>query len=151
MLALILSDDALIHHRLSASLSKRGFQVVLSESRAMATAHVRAWAFDLVILAERVNGTLTHSVALSAEKRAPFVKTVLLTDRKDTDIDELYDLLPSLVSIVSPTVSPELIGKIALSSINGPNPVAPQKQCTPTLPTLVLPVIPAPAAGVFAG
>ena len=119
MQALILSDDPSTHHRLSQCLIKRGFQVVNSESVMMATAHVRAWIFDLVVMTEHVNGCLTHRVALSAEKRAPFVKTVLLSDRTDEEVDELYDLLPSLVSIVSPSLASGLIGQIALANVAG--------------------------------
>lgn len=119
MQALILSDNPLTHHRLSRSLSRRGFQVVHSETVMMATAHVRAWAFDLVLMVEQVGGQLTHRVALSAEKHAPFVKTILLSNRTDTEIDELYELLPSLAGIVSPELAPELIIQIATASVAG--------------------------------
>ncbi|WP_394198052.1 PleD family two-component system response regulator [Litoreibacter albidus] len=119
MLALVLSDDPTTHHTINQCLTKRGFQVVNSESVMMATAHVRAWRFDLIVMTERVSERLTHQVALSAEKRAPFVKTLLLSDRKDAEVDELFELLPSLVSIVSPDINADLIAQIALASVAG--------------------------------
>ncbi|WP_298262040.1 hypothetical protein [uncultured Litoreibacter sp.] len=119
MLALVLSDTPDIHHRLSHRLIENGFQVVNSESVMMATAHARVWTFDLIVMTETVNDALTHQVALSAERHAPFVKTLLLSDRTDEAVDELYELLPSLVSIVSPALSPNLISQIALSSVAG--------------------------------
>ncbi|PTX55667.1 hypothetical protein C8N43_0307 [Litoreibacter ponti] len=119
MHALILSDDPNIHHHLTDVLAKQGFTVINSESVMMAQAHARAWIFDLIVMTERVGGRLTHAVALSAEKRAPFVKTVILTDRTDADVDELYDLLPSLAGMASPTLSAQLISQIALASVTG--------------------------------
>lgn len=119
MLALILSDIPSVHHDLSPSLHRRGFQVVNSETVAMATAHVRAWNFDLIVIAERTNNLLSHCVALSAEKHAPFVKTILLSERRDREVEELYDLLPSLVSIVSPDLDPEMIAQVALADVDG--------------------------------
>ena len=91
MQALILSDSPETQLRMTQVLSRRGFQVTQCESVMMATAHVRAGTFDLMVMDERVHGTLTHRVALSAEKRAPFVKTVLLSDRTDSDVDDLYE------------------------------------------------------------
>ena len=117
MQALILSDSPETQLRMTQVLSKRGFQVTQCESVTMATAHVRACTFDLIVMDERVHGALTHRIALSAEKRAPFVKTVLLSDRTDADVDDLYELLPSLVSIISPNLSPDLIGQFALASV----------------------------------
>lgn len=119
MQALILSDDARVHHELSLPLTRRGFHIVHSESVMMATAHVRAWAFDLILMSETVGGQLSHRVALSAEKRAPFVKTLMMTNRTGADVEELYDLLPSLVSLVSPDLSPELTGQIAAACVTG--------------------------------
>lgn len=119
MQALILSDDPKIHHGLTQALVTRGFQIVHSESVMMATAHVRAWSFDLIIMSEAVGGQLTHRVALSAEKRAPHVKTLLMTDRTGEDVEELFELLPSLVSLVSPDLSPELTGQIAAACVTG--------------------------------
>jgi len=119
MQALILSDDPKIHHELTRPLITRGFQIVHSESVMMATAHVRAWVFDLIVMSESVGGRLTHRVALSAEKRAPHVKTLLLTDRAGEDVEELYELLPSLVSLVSPDLAPELTGQIAAACVTG--------------------------------
>lgn len=119
MQALILSEDPKIHHSLTQALVTRGFQIIHSESVMMATAHVRAWSFDLIIMSESVNGQLTHRVALSAEKRAPHVKTLLMTDRTGEDVEELYELLPSLVSLISPDTSPELTGQIAAACVTG--------------------------------
>ena len=119
MLALILSDTPSVHHDLTPRLHKRGFQVVNCETVTMATAHVRAWTFDLIIIAERTHSLLSHCVALSAEKHAPFVKTIMLSARSDREIEELYDLLPSLVSIISPDLDPEMIAQIALADVDG--------------------------------
>ncbi|SFR47686.1 hypothetical protein [Litoreibacter janthinus] len=131
MQALVLSDDPATQLRLSAVLIKRGFQVAQCESVLMATAHVRACVFDLVAMEERVHGQLTHGVALSAEKRAPFVKTVLLSNRTDAGVEELYELLPSLVSIISPDLPPDLIGQFAFACVAGRAQVGPEAEATP--------------------
>lgn len=119
MQALILDDCPSRQTTLSVALMTRGFHVLNAQSNAVATAFARRGSLDVLIMAERVQGALTHSVALSAERHSPYVATILLTPRSDDDLAELHDLLPSLYSILGADMAVDLIGELALAGVTG--------------------------------
>lgn len=117
MQALVLRDDTEAAVLCAKALLNKGFQVVCVENRHIARALLRVDTFDLLVLDERITGRLTHSIALAAERRYPYINTVLLTDRTGPDVDELYDLIPCIYAIAGLDSSPELLGKLAMASI----------------------------------
>jgi hypothetical protein len=42
-----------------------------------------------------------------------------MTPRTDPDVDELYDLLPSLYCLLGTNLDPELVAQLALSAVTG--------------------------------
>ncbi|MDQ7071095.1 MAG: hypothetical protein Q9M48_10220 [Rhodobacterales bacterium] len=119
MQALVLNDNREAQTGITMALLKRGFHVINAESISVAMAYVGLGAIDLVVLNERIDGKLSHRVALSAEYHNPQVTTLLMTPRTDTDVDELYDLLPSLYCLLGTEISPELVAQLALSAVVG--------------------------------
>lgn len=119
MQALVLNDDRDAQTGITMALLKRGFHVINAESISVAMGYVGLGAIDLVVLNERIEGNLSHTVALSAEYHNPQVTTLLMTPRTDTDVDELYDLLPSLYCLLGTEISPELVAQLALSAVVG--------------------------------
>ena len=119
MQALILSDDFELQSRLALNLLRKGIQAITAETVEMATGFARRWTFDLLIMSERAAGRLTHTVALSAERHSPTLSTILITDRTDPNTDELYDLLPSIKSILGAELPPEIIAQIAMIAVMG--------------------------------
>ncbi|MDQ2091548.1 hypothetical protein [Marimonas arenosa] len=119
MQALILNDDRRAQAATAMALFKRNFQVVTAEDVDTASAYADLGVFDLVVMAERVGDRLSHAVALSAELRNPDVTTMVVTPRADADVDELYDLLPSLYCLLGEDLSPELMAKMAVAGVVG--------------------------------
>lgn len=119
MHALILSDTPKTQLSLTVALTRQGIKVVNTETVEMARAYVRADHFDLLLLSERAHGRLAHPVALSAERHTPQVKTFLLSARTDEDVDELYELLPSLTGIIGTNVTPEVVAQLAQTAVDG--------------------------------
>ncbi|WP_108814662.1 hypothetical protein [Loktanella sp. Alg231-35] len=73
---------------------------------------------DLVVLDERVEGQLTHAIALSGERKNPYQSAIMLTDRPGADSDDLYDLIPSLYALVGTDVKANMLGKLAFSAVS---------------------------------
>ncbi len=119
MQTLILDDDPQHHTRLTASLMTRGFQVLNAMSIIAGLEIARRGSIDLLVMSEYVAGKLSHKVALSAERRSPAITTILLTQRTDDDLSELYLLLPSLYSILGKSVHADLIAKLGVSGVIG--------------------------------
>lgn len=119
MQALVLNDDREAQTGITMALLKRGFHVINTESISVAMAYVGLGAIDLVVLNERIEDKLSHSVALSAEYHNPQVTTLLMTPRTDSDVDELYELLPSLYCLLGTELEPELVAQLALSAVTG--------------------------------
>ena len=117
MQALVLRDDTEAAVLSAKALLNKGFHVVCVENRHIARALLRAETFDLLVLDERITGRLTHSIALAAERRYPYINTILLTERIGPEVDELYDLIPCVYAIASLDCAPDLLAKLALSSI----------------------------------
>lgn len=119
MQALVLTEDRDAMTGISIALFKRGFQVVTADTVAHAMQYADLGVMDLVIMSERVQSQLSHSVALAAELRNADVTTMMITPRNDPDVDELYDLLPSLYGLFGPDLDAGLIAKVAVSGVIG--------------------------------
>lgn len=117
MKALILRNDPEPTVAAMQMLLKRGFHVACVESQKMAHALIRMDDVDLLILDERIDGKFTHALALSAERRNPFVSTIMATDRPGVETDELFDLIPSLYGLVGHDMQAEVLGRLAFASI----------------------------------
>ncbi|SMY09156.1 response regulator [Flavimaricola marinus] len=120
MQVMVMNDDPEVQIRVTKGLMSKGFQVVGMETIARACAYVKLDPVDILITGERIGGRLSHTVALAAEYANPMVTTMLLTDRKDPEIDELYDLLPSLYALISPQSDPAIVTRLALSAVASP-------------------------------
>ncbi|MBE0414161.1 hypothetical protein [Yoonia sp.] len=116
MKALVLRDNATATAKCATALIDKGFQVACVETRKVARALIQLDTIDLLVMDEQVNGQLTHALALSAERRNPYVSTIMFTDRTGPDTDELYDLIPCLYGLVGSDSAGQLIGQLALSS-----------------------------------
>lgn len=117
MKALILRDDPEASVACAKVLSDKGFQVICVETRHIARALLRIETVDVLIMDERLDGRLTHSIALSAERRLPFISTLIMTDRSRSESDDLFDLIPSLYCLLGTDMAAELVARFALSSI----------------------------------
>ena len=117
MKALILRDDTEAAVACAQALLHKGFQVVCVENRHIARALLRIETIDLLLLDERIDGRLTHSIALTAERKNPYINAILMTDRTAPDVDDLYDLLPCLYAIAGIASDAALIAQLAMSSI----------------------------------
>jgi hypothetical protein len=120
MQVMVINDDPEVQVRVAKGLMSKGFQVVGMETVARACAYVKIDPVDILITGERVGGRLSHTVALAAECANPMVTTMLLTDRTDPEIEELYELLPSLYALISPRSDPAIVARLALSAVASP-------------------------------
>lgn len=117
MKALILRNSAETAAQSAQALMQKGFQVMCVETREAAHAMIRIETIDLLVMEERVEQRLTHALALSAERRNPYISTILMTDRGAAETDDLYDLIPCLYALAGTAISPQLLGQLALSSV----------------------------------
>lgn len=124
MKALILRHDAQSAIATSYALAEKGFQILCVDTLAVAHALIRIDTVDLLVLDERVEGQLTHAIALSGERKNPFLSAIILTDRSAGECDDLYDLIPSLYALAGVESSAELIGKLAMSAVGNLDEIA---------------------------
>lgn len=117
MKALILRNDADAGVATARALIDKGFQILSIDTLAVAHALIRIDAIDLLVMDERFEGQLTHAIGLSGERKNPYLSTLLLSDRTAEETDDLFDLIPSLYGVLGLQTSPELISKLALSSV----------------------------------
>jgi DNA-binding NtrC family response regulator len=110
--ALILNDDRTQLAAQTCELIRNGFYVINAASLTEGLEYARLGQIDLVVMCERINSQLTHTVALTAEQKNPDVVTILITDRNDSDIDEVFDLLPSLTTLIGTEISMFTFSKI---------------------------------------
>ena len=118
MKALILRNDTDAAIATARALIDKGFQVLCVETLTVAHSLIRVDTIDLLVMDERVEGQLTHAIALSGERRNPYLSAIFLTDRSSAETDDLYALIPSLYALVGAETAPELLGKLALSSVS---------------------------------
>ncbi len=118
MKALILQKDADAAHATSRVLIDKGFQILCVETLAVAHALIRVDTIDLLVMDERFDGQLTHSIALSGERRSPYLSVIMLTDRDGAETDELYDLIPCLYALAGSGTAPHVLGQLAMSAVS---------------------------------
>ncbi len=117
MKALILRADAEASVETARVLIEKGFQILSVDTQAVAHALIRVDTIDLLVMDERIEGQLTHAIALSGERRNPYLSAILLTDRKGDETDDLYDLIPSLYGLAGADTAPDLLGQLALCAV----------------------------------
>lgn len=123
MKALILRNDAAASLSTAHALIDKGFQILSVDTQALAHALIRLDTIDLLIMDERVEGQLTHAIALSAERRNPHLSAILVTDRTAEQTDDLFELIPSLYGLVGHDTTARILGKLAFSAVSAPMPL----------------------------
>ncbi|EBA12773.1 hypothetical protein [Roseobacter sp. CCS2] len=118
MKALILRADANASVKTARALIDKGFQILSVDTQAVAHALIRVDTIDLLVMDERIEGQLTHAIALSGERKNPYLSAILLTDRGADETDDLYDLIPCLYGLAGADTAPDLLGKLALSAVS---------------------------------
>jgi len=124
MKALILRADPSASVATAHALTDKGFQVLCLQSLTVAHTLIRIETLDLVVLDEKIEGELTHAIALSAERRNPDLSAIILSDRPSEETDDLYALVPSLYALVGTQTAPMLLGQLAVSAIGDREDVA---------------------------
>ena len=124
MKALILRSDADAAVSTARVLIEKGFQILCVESHKVAYALVRLDTIDLLVMDERINGQLTHSLMLSAERRNPYISGILFTDRIGKETDDLYELFPCLYALVGRKMDSKLLGKLAVAAVSNKEAIA---------------------------
>jgi hypothetical protein len=124
MKAMILRADAADAVQTAHILASKGFQTLCVTSRDLAQAMIHAEMIDLVVMDQRVGTQLTHTLALSAERRNPYVSTIIMTDEGREVMDDLYGLIPSLYALIGTQTETALISQIFLSAVANAEAVA---------------------------
>jgi hypothetical protein len=117
MKALILRTDPGAALASSRALIDKGFQILCVDRREVAETLVRMDTIDLLVMDEEVAGQLTHTIALSGERKNPYISSIMMTDRSGAETDDLYDLIPSLYALAGAQTAPALLGKLALAAV----------------------------------
>lgn len=123
MQVLLLDNNAKRHEDVMVAFIKSGFQVTATSSQLVAQTYLDHGVVDLLVMAEKVNGQLAHNTALYAEHRNPHLSTIMITDRLGSDVEELYELIPSVHCIVGTTVPGKTIVALGRASIASVSPV----------------------------
>lgn len=116
MKALIVREDPAAAAGCAQALSEEGFQVTCVETQSVARAVTSLGNLDLMIMDETVNGRLTHALALAAERFSPAVTSILISDRSAEDMDELYDLIPSLYGLLDSKVPVSVVRQLSMAA-----------------------------------
>jgi hypothetical protein len=118
MKALILRQDAQAASAVSRTLMDKGFQILCVEKLDVAHALIRVDTIDLLVMDERIDGQLTHAIALSGERKNPYLSAILLTDRSAEETDDLHALIPALYALAGMSVGTDVLAKLALSAVS---------------------------------
>ena len=118
MKALILRNDPQAAVAAAHALTDKGFQILSVDTLSVAHALIRIDTIDLLVMDEQIDGQLTHAIALSAERKNPYLSAIMLTDRPRDVTDDLYALIPSLYALASMDTVPELLGQLALCAVS---------------------------------
>lgn len=118
MKALILRQDPDAADVTSRALIDKGFQILCVSSLAVAHALIRVDTIDLLVMDERIDGQLTHAIALSGERRSPYLSTIMMTDRHGEETDDLYELIPCLYALAGMQTSAHVLGQLALCAVS---------------------------------
>ena len=119
MQVLIVDDNIHRQADLTMAFMRSGFLATPTGSQKVAESCIRRGMIDLIVMSDRVGGRLTHGLALLAELKNEMVATILMTERTDDDVDELFLLLPSLHCLAAPDTAPELMARLAVASVSG--------------------------------
>jgi len=133
MQVLIVDDVLERQENLTIALLRAGYQVTSTASAKVAEVCVQCAHVDLLIVAETIRAKRTHALALLAEYQNPLLATIMMTPRTEADVDELYELLPSVHCLVGANVSAELVSQLADASVKGGGAMA----CAATLPVFM--------------
>ena len=117
MKAMILRADAADAVQTAHILASNGFQTLCVTSRDLAQAMIHAEMIDLMVMDQRVGTQLTLTLALSAERRNPYVSTIIMTDEGREVMDDLYGLIPSLYALIGTQTETALVSQIFLSAV----------------------------------
>ena len=120
MKALILRQNGAAATAISRQLLEQGYQILCVETQASAHALIRLEPIDLIVMDERIEGQLTHAIALSAERKNPQVGAIMITDRGSDETDDLFDLIPALYAQVGGEVGPSVIAELAEAAMVAP-------------------------------
>jgi len=135
MQVLVLNENRRVQEAQATALLAKGFSVVRADNVAAALSEVRKGAVDVLVMADRVQGRLSHVVALTAKCHNPRVATLLLTGRIDPEMDDLFELWPSLHAILGLHVAPDVVARLAFTSMSASiRAQAPQLQHNPIRP-----------------
>ena len=121
MQALILHDDFSEVDRIGRALTRRGFMVSSCDNTQDATKFVKTKPTDIVVLKESIDGVFTTGTALAAEWRNPSAVAILISGRSRDRTKELFELVPSLQSILPHGSDPQVIATLALQAVQYPN------------------------------
>ena len=117
MKALILRNDSDAAVTSSQALLDKGFQILCVDKRDVAETLIRMETIDLLVMDEELDGCLTHAIALSAERKNPYISSIIVTERAREETDDLYELIPSLYALIGENTSSHIVGQLALSSV----------------------------------
>jgi hypothetical protein len=117
MQVLLLDDDENRHEALMTAFLKAGCQITATANFKVAETILRYGFVDLLVATERLRDRLTHGTALLAEYRNPSVATIVISERVGADVEELYDLIPSVHCIVGAEVPAATILALGRASV----------------------------------
>lgn len=117
MQVLLLDDDDIRHEDLMTTFLTAGCQITATANFKVAETILRHGFVDLLITSERLRDRLTHGTALLAEYRNPAVATIVISERVGRDVEELYDLIPSVHCIVGGQVPARTILALGRASV----------------------------------
>jgi len=118
MQVLIVDDVLERQESLTIALLRDGFQVTATSNMKVAETCVQCGHVDMMVSVESIAGKRAHGLALLAEYQNPMVSTLLITERNDADVDELFELMPSLHGLIGTEVSYETIEQLVRGSID---------------------------------
>lgn len=118
MQVLIVDDMTERQENLTIALLRGGFQVTATSNIKLAETCIQCGHVDMMVSVESIGGKRTHGLALLAEYQNPMVSTLLITERTDEDVDELFELMPSLHGLIGTEVSYETIEQLLRGSID---------------------------------
>lgn len=124
MQVLLLDNSARRHEEIMVTFLKAGFLITATSSLKVAQTFLESEAVDLVIACEKINGRLSHGTVLLAEHRNPTLSTIMISDRTGDAMEELFELIPSVHSIVGSHVTAQTMLQLGRASVSSHGPRA---------------------------
>jgi len=116
---MIVDDDLVLQVQIARALMGCGLGVICAGGVAMAQSVLRLSPPRALILGERIDGRLSHGLALLAECRNPEVAVVMLTDRTGPDLSELSDLMPAIRALLGRRIGAGAVVQVLRSVLDG--------------------------------